>query len=745
MLSQIPSVPPQPITITASQIFWDLLDRTTGIRPGAHPPSSDEDTNDTGPDDDHLIISPVQPWPKTAGNLGGSLANGMGGLARSVSATRLRVKLPPLPMRRGEVEYHSDAVVDVWEREPTAWSSDLTSLKHLAATVTDPILAPPQSSRRRNKRSTQKPRTSLTKDQIQSHFRTLFLHDCEISQLDEEFRSGFRNLDALSLTGNRIEWGGDEAVGEGGAGDGEGHVERAKGAKVGNVLRGVPPSITILTLNANLIKSPPPISHLRHLVHLGLSHNTIHHLHVPNPKRAGSRNDLASQSDERQTIPWSAPPTLISLDLSWNRISDLRSALDVLKRWNKLRSLVMMGNPVYLLPSYKPLTLSSLPTLISLDDNPVAKQKPSQQAASAPPISRLDLAVHQLIDPPLPPNAAGSSLDKSAAIASFRSSGPSMSTIPIPTFVIDPANPPPPDEYTYAVRITLSESQKLWTGKTNEVNAAPVVEGADGEGGGGKETTAAAKKKEAANTKEAAKEAAKKKKGGKGAEVVTTDEETAAAPVVRRVDVGYVGVMEKQADWGLANAFIDGLALTLTLSRHTFIPANPPDAPPPASAASSRPTSSHKRGAAAPAKGAKKLGKGKTSNANLLKEQMEQWKRLPADSIDIGSVTIPMKPFLEGTTAVDAEYTFQPFQAEQPSKDAATRPPAPPSTADGKTKRTTDDADSGSAKPLSVGSVIVSIRLNAAAVESPPVLVPGNMGALGGNGGMGYSDDGVQV
>lgn len=61
-------------------------------------------------------------------------------------------------------------------------------------------------------------------------------------------------------------------------------------------------------------------------------------------------------------------PTLVSLDLGFNNLTDLQSLIASLSTLQHLRLLVLQGNPLALVPYYRGFTIDSLSRLCVLDD-----------------------------------------------------------------------------------------------------------------------------------------------------------------------------------------------------------------------------------------------------------------------------------------------------------------------------------------------------------------------------------------
>ncbi|XP_077604052.1 leucine-rich repeat-containing protein 43 isoform X2 [Crocuta crocuta] len=157
-----------------------------------------------------------------------------------------------------------------------------------------------------------------------SYFRSLRVVDKQVSLVDEDLLK-FINLEELVLSANQIK-----------------EINAAN----------LPPTLKVLELYGNKISSmeclcspPPP-----RLQHLGLGHN----------KLQGPLESLYVTSDH-----W---PNLISLDLSFNDLTDLQGMTASLSALQRLRLLVLQGNPLALLPYYRGFTIDSLARLCVLDD-----------------------------------------------------------------------------------------------------------------------------------------------------------------------------------------------------------------------------------------------------------------------------------------------------------------------------------------------------------------------------------------
>lgn len=156
---------------------------------------------------------------------------------------------------------------------------------------------------------------------IHQHFLTLRLTDKNISEVDEQLLK-FSHLEHLTLSANYIK----------------------------NVnSRNLPRKLLSLELNSNLVSElfslcvDPPA-----LVHLGLGNNCLTYV-----------DDYLSGDH------W---PALLSLDLSYNNLTDLPETLRKLKTLPNLRNIILMGNPLMLTPGYRGFVVDNLKTIDLLDD-----------------------------------------------------------------------------------------------------------------------------------------------------------------------------------------------------------------------------------------------------------------------------------------------------------------------------------------------------------------------------------------
>ncbi|XP_068767608.1 leucine-rich repeat-containing protein 43 [Struthio camelus] len=155
-------------------------------------------------------------------------------------------------------------------------------------------------------------------------FRVLRLVDKGVDRVDEGLLR-FQRLEELVLSANRI-----------------GTVASAN----------LPGTLKVLELCGNavgdlreLCARPPP-----ELQHLGLGYNRLR----------GSWHAAYLAADF-----W---PNLVSLDLSFNALTDLRGLVSELSGLQKLRVLALQGNPLALVPAYRGFVVDSLPRLFVLDD-----------------------------------------------------------------------------------------------------------------------------------------------------------------------------------------------------------------------------------------------------------------------------------------------------------------------------------------------------------------------------------------
>ncbi|NXT02230.1 LRC43 protein, partial [Jacana jacana] len=156
-------------------------------------------------------------------------------------------------------------------------------------------------------------------------FRSLRIIDKGVEEVDEGLLQ-FHQLEELILSTNQI--------------------SRINSANLPRTLK----QVLELCCNAvadlqDLCAHPPP-----ELQHLGLGYNR-----------------LCSPSQDKYLTAafW---PNLVSLDLSFNNFMDLLGLVSQLSSLQKLRVLVLQGNPLALVPTYRGFLVDSLPKLSILDD-----------------------------------------------------------------------------------------------------------------------------------------------------------------------------------------------------------------------------------------------------------------------------------------------------------------------------------------------------------------------------------------
>ncbi|XP_023793070.1 leucine-rich repeat-containing protein 43 isoform X3 [Cyanistes caeruleus] len=155
-------------------------------------------------------------------------------------------------------------------------------------------------------------------------FKSLRILDKGVQEVDEGLLR-FQQLEELILSAN--------------------HISRVTSAHLPRTLK-----VLELCYNAvgdlqDLCAQPPP-----ELQHLGLGYNR-----------------LCGPSQEKHfTVDfW---PNLVSLDLSFNSLTDLLGLVSQLSTLQNLRILVLQGNPLALIPTYRGFLVDSLPKLSILDD-----------------------------------------------------------------------------------------------------------------------------------------------------------------------------------------------------------------------------------------------------------------------------------------------------------------------------------------------------------------------------------------
>lgn len=119
-------------------------------------------------------------------------------------------------------------------------------------------------------------------------------------------------------------------------------------------IENTPPNLEELYLNSNIvnkIRGPKNTS----LLHLGLSYNQIELYHL--------------------TDIYMYYPSLFSLNLSHNKLIDLEQAVEVISKFDKLKVLVLRGNPFALMDGYKIYCINMLQNLRLFDITSIPKDE----------------------------------------------------------------------------------------------------------------------------------------------------------------------------------------------------------------------------------------------------------------------------------------------------------------------------------------------------------------------------------
>lgn len=125
------------------------------------------------------------------------------------------------------------------------------------------------------------------------------------------------------------------------------------------VVENTPPNLQELYLNSNNIcdiRGPKN----ENLLHLGLAFNHID-------------EELLSKISEFY-------PKLFSLNLSHNKLVDLKTSVEILGKFDEMKVLVMRGNPCCLVEGYKPYCINKLSKLRLFDTTPIAKDDAKKKA-----------------------------------------------------------------------------------------------------------------------------------------------------------------------------------------------------------------------------------------------------------------------------------------------------------------------------------------------------------------------------
>ncbi|NXX93233.1 LRC43 protein, partial [Centropus bengalensis] len=130
------------------------------------------------------------------------------------------------------------------------------------------------------------------------------------------------------------------------------HISRITSANLPGTLKVLELCCNAVADLQDLCTQPPP-----ELQHLGLGYNRL----------------CSQWQDKFLTADfW---PNLISLDLSFNNLTDLLGLVSQLATLQKLRILVLQGNPLTLIPTYRGFLVDSLPKLSVLDDIHVGSEE----------------------------------------------------------------------------------------------------------------------------------------------------------------------------------------------------------------------------------------------------------------------------------------------------------------------------------------------------------------------------------
>ncbi|XP_041344643.1 leucine-rich repeat-containing protein 43 [Pyrgilauda ruficollis] len=123
------------------------------------------------------------------------------------------------------------------------------------------------------------------------------------------------------------------------------HISRVTSAHLPRTLKVLELCCNAVADLQDLCAQPPP-----ELQHLGLSYNRL----------------CGPSQEKHLTVDfW---PNLVSLDLSFNSLTDLLGLVSQLSTLQNLRTLVLQGNPLALIPTYRGFLVDSLPKLSILDD-----------------------------------------------------------------------------------------------------------------------------------------------------------------------------------------------------------------------------------------------------------------------------------------------------------------------------------------------------------------------------------------
>mmetsp|Transcript_22792 Transcript_22792/g.41030 ORF Transcript_22792/g.41030 Transcript_22792/m.41030 type:complete len:660 (-) Transcript_22792:35-2014(-) len=189
-----------------------------------------------------------------------------------------------------------------------------------------------------------------------NYFESLNCQKCKIETLDKGLLQ-FRNLREVSFTGNRL-----------------------------RCLEHLPQGLEIVNACANRISEVGDLSHNVHLRHIGLSYNELDMLTNLVPTHVGTTGFIDNTTSSLPTLTPRSPATpvpcttpyltgLVSLDLGFNRLTDLPETIQALATHPHLLVLVLQGNPLALVPKYREYTLYHLMSLRTLDDVDVSPEE----------------------------------------------------------------------------------------------------------------------------------------------------------------------------------------------------------------------------------------------------------------------------------------------------------------------------------------------------------------------------------
>uniref|UniRef100_A0A8C3BVV1 Leucine rich repeat containing 43 n=1 Tax=Cairina moschata TaxID=8855 RepID=A0A8C3BVV1_CAIMO len=155
-------------------------------------------------------------------------------------------------------------------------------------------------------------------------FRSLRIVGKDVSAVDEDLLQ-LQHLEELILCANQI--------------------SRVTSANLPRTLKVLELCCNAVADLQELCSQPPP-----QLQHLGLGYNRL----------------CGPSQDKYLTVDfW---PNLVSLDLSFNNLTELLELVSQLSSLQKLRVLVLQGNPLALIPAYRGFVVDGLPQLSVLDD-----------------------------------------------------------------------------------------------------------------------------------------------------------------------------------------------------------------------------------------------------------------------------------------------------------------------------------------------------------------------------------------